>query len=237
MTKLNDSATVTLPSPTTVLVHGYVRLVAIMGSEDFICESARVSNDFASGDAERNKKLIAFLTSHQHTSPFEMCEVIFDLKMPIFVARQWLRHRTAHLQEFSQRYSNVHREFYIPDVGRFNFQGSKNRQVSGDVIPPQQATSMRNRMWHQCMAAFDLYEDLIKSGLSREKARIILPLNTFTTVRWKCDLLNTMKLLKLRLADDTQWETVQYAKMVVSHLWPTFPNVTEQWLGDLLQPS
>ena len=234
MTKINDFAPNVLMDTTKVLNHGYVRFVATMGSEDFICESARISTGFDHGDPDRNKKLITFLVKHKHTSPFEMCEVIFDLKFPIFVARQWGRHRTAHPQEFSQRYSNVEREFYLPELDQMKLQGVTNRQVSGKVIPPQQAVSLRHRMLHQCTAAFDLYEDLIRSGMSREQARMILPLNTYTTIRWKCDLLNTMKLLRLRLADDTQWETVQYARVVVLYLWPMFPNVIEQWLGDLL---
>lgn len=213
------------------LDHGYVALVHYLGDENFICESARVSTGFDPGDPERNAKLIKFLVKHMHTSPLEMAEVVFDLKMPIFVARQFLRHRTAHPQEFSQRYSEVDSQFYLPGIDNINFQGKTNRQVSGGKMPANQAASLRNRMLHACTAAFHLYHDLLACGMSREQARIILPLNTYTVIRWKCDLHNTMKMLKLRLAEDAQFEIRTYAEAMASLVRDRFPNVCETFLG------
>jgi thymidylate synthase (FAD) len=218
---------------TPVLDHGFVRLVDYMGSDEAVAEAARVSTD---GDGVRSTSddelLIRYLMRNRHTSPFEMVELKFHCAMPIFVARQWVRHRTASLNEMSGRYSQLPELTYVPAAERISWQSPLNRQGSGSRVPPELAERVRFEWGQESSSAFALYEELLgrishesfaeddfkviaeNGGVSRELARINLPLSTYTQWYWKVDLHNLFHFLELRLDEHAQWELRQYAEVI-----------------------
>ena len=205
---------------TRVLDYGVVRLQDHMGGDKDIVDAARVSYDPHSTDHTRSDEgLIRYLYRHKHTTPFEMCELKFYLKMPIFVARQWIRHRTANINEYSGRYSVMKNEFHVPKVVRqqslANKQGSEGQATISDLLVED---------WHiRTGKQFHVYEDLIQNNVAREQARIHLPLSTYTELYWKIDLHNLFHFLKLRTDPHAQEEIRVYADAIeemVSHLYP-----------------
>ena len=187
------------------LDHGHVVLLDVMGSDEDIEYAARMSYANGTRTVSQTQSLLDFLMRHEHTSPCEMVEIKFQIKMPIFVMRQLVRHRTASLNEMSLRYSKATDEFYVPALSRMNTQSSSNKQCSSEELIDWPAEA-RNLISVFNENAFDGYTALLDSGLSREIARGILPVNGYTEVVWKIDLKNLMHFLKLRLHSHAQKE-------------------------------
>ena len=187
------------------LDHGHVVLLDVMGSDEDIEYAARMSYANGTRTVSQTQSLLDFLMRHEHTSPFEMVEIKFQIKMPIFVMRQLVRHRSASLNEVSLRYSKATDEFYVPALSRMNTQSSSNKQCSSEELIDWPAET-RNLISVFNENAFDGYTALLDSGLSREIARGILPVNGYTEVVWKIDLKNLMHFLKLRLHSHAQKE-------------------------------
>lgn len=209
-----------------VLDHGLVALIDSMpaavdvvdgwGSGDQrIVDAARVS---IAGRGVRpvsdDKKLLRYLLANRHTSPFEKVRFEFDVKLPIFIARQWIRHRTGSFNEMSARYGVMPNEFYIPAVDRMQAQSKDNKQASGDALPVDVAEHLRAGIEHNNEASFAVYELMIGNGLARELARMVLPVNLYTRWWWTVDLHNLMHFLRLRLHSHAQYEIRVYAEAI-----------------------
>ena len=195
-----------------VLDHGFVRLVDYLGGDDRIVQAARVSYGEGTRSVREDAALIDYLLRHAHTSPFEQVVLTFHLKMPIFVARQWMRHRTARANEISGRYSVLPNEFYLPATDQVRPQSSTNKQGRGDEAVPADLQERVLRLLHGAQdARYAEYEGLLEDGLARELARIHLPLSLYTEMYWQIDLHNLMHFLRLRLDDHAQYEIRVYA--------------------------
>lgn len=228
MTKrpMNAGAEKWLNEDVQVLDHGKVILLDYMGSDEEIVNAARLSYGKGTKTVSENQGLINYLMRNRHTSPFEQCELKFFLKMPIFVARQLVRHRTASLNEYSMRYSEAVDEFYIPTVEQFRSQSKTNKQGSDEVTTTGPlATIAIEGMKSQARRSFDLYTDLLKLGLAREIARSVLPVSTYTTWYWKIDLHNLIHLLGLRLDSHAQYEIRVFAEQIAAVVKDAFPMV------------
>jgi thymidylate synthase (FAD) len=197
-----------------VLDHGYVQLVDVMGDDQAIVDAARVSIAGENVKAQSsNVGLIRYLMRHRHTTPFEMVEFKFRCKMPIFVARQWIRHRTANVNEMSGRYSELPEEFYVPELDVIKKQASANKQGrSAEGYTRDDQEAIRTDIAEQAGDAFKLYRSLLSDDLARELARIDLPLSTYTEWIWKIDLHNLMHFLGLRLHPHAQYEIRVYGE-------------------------
>jgi thymidylate synthase (FAD) len=189
-----------------ILDHGSIELVDWMGDDSDIVKAARISTGASTKSPEEDARLIDYLMEHYHTSPFEMCEIKFKIKMPIFIARQLMRHRCASINEFSGRYSEMKEEFYEPIV--FRKQSQINHQGSeGEFLNSSLTQSVSNFS----KETFELYTQFLQQGVSREMSRIVLPLSTYTSFFWKIDLHNLLKFLKLRMDPTAQQEIRLYA--------------------------
>lgn len=208
---------------TKVLDHGFIKVQEVMGSDKTIAESARMSYGRGTKKVNNDEGLINYLMNNHHTSPMEMGEIKFHIRMPIFVARQWIRHRTANLNEYSGRYSEMVRLFYLPELSEIRDQHKVNKQGSGNSLSVDKASEAQYNILTASDYAFDEYENLLALGVSRETARIILPLNTYTEVVWKLDVSNLIKFLWLRDDDHAQWEIRQYAIEVAKAVKENFP--------------
>lgn len=197
----------------TVLDHGFVRLVDYMGGDARIVQTARVSYGEGTKSVREDAALIDYLMRHHHTSPFEHVVMEFHCKMPIFVARQWIRHRTARLNEISGRYSVMEDEFYVPEPAQVLYQSRDNKQGrSADEVPPELRQKVVELIRRDQGAAYASYEELIHDGIARELARINLPLSLYTQWYWQMDLHNLFHFIKLRADTHAQWEIRQYAE-------------------------
>jgi thymidylate synthase (FAD) len=194
-----------------VLEHGYVVLVDYMGSDAAIVQAARVSYGAGTKTVRDDRGLIRYLMRHHHTTPFEMVEMKFLLRLPIYVARQVIRHRTANVNEYSARYSVVADEFDVPAPGAVRLQSTRNRQGRGDPAPPEIEAKFRGDLGRLCSEAYRIYTEALKAGVARETARMVLPLAYYTEWYWKIDLHNLLHFLALRLDPHTQEETRLYA--------------------------
>lgn len=208
-----------------VLDHGFFIVREVMGSDKAIADSARMSYGRGTKKVNSDQGLINYLVQNYHTSPLEMGEIRVHMRLPIFVMRQLVRHRTANLNEYSGRYSEMVRLFYIPELEHICSQDKVNKQGSAEPLDEETAVKVQNYMTEICNDAFDVYEDLLKSGVSRETARIVLPLNTYTEVVWKMDVSNLIKFLKLRDDSHAQYEIRVYAKLIAEALGHFFPAV------------
>lgn len=211
----------------SVLDKGFVRVIDYMGDDGAIVQAARVSYGKGTKSVSEDAGLIRYLMRHMHTTPFEMCELKLHVKLPIFVARQWVRHRTANINEYSARYSVLEREFYIPELGDVAQQSASNRQGRGGVAATKSAEGVRRRMVKDAEQAFDTYEALLDQagpaqGISRELARIGLPLSTYTEWYWKIDLHNLFHFLRLRADEHAQLELRKYATEIL--------KIVEKWV-------
>jgi len=198
-----------------VLDHGFVRLVDYMGNDRRIVQAARVSYGSGTKTFREDAILIDYLLRHQHTSPFE--HVVFELhcKMPIFVARQWIRHRTARINEISGRYSVMADEFYVPPQDQIKGQSEDNKQGRDTKeVPPELQGKVLQILERDQGTAYASYEELLKDGIARELARINLPLSLYTQWYWQMDLHNLLHFLELRMDPHAQWEIQQYANAV-----------------------
>lgn len=220
-----------------VLDHGFVRLVDHMGDDAAIVQAARVSYGAGTKSVSDDEGLIRYLVRHQHTTPLEMCEVKLHCKMPIFVARQWVRHRTANINEYSARYSILSNEFYLPELEQMTPQSAQNKQGRSEAVADEDVGLMLEEVREELKLAsedaYDLYMDLLGEsdsakdcgfpGISRELARIALPVNYYTEWYWKVDLHNLFHFLKLRMDPHAQWEIRVYAEAVAKLVQPLFP--------------
>ncbi len=205
-----------------VLNHGSVKLVEHMGSDLSIVRSARVSYDADWREGGDDAKLIDYLVKNRHTSPFESVVFTFEVKAPIFVFRQWHRHRTWSFNEVSARYSELPEEFYIPEVSQITTQSKSNKQMRTDVEHPR-AQDIQNIVSRQCAFAFQSYHQLIEIGCPRELARGVLPVNTFSRMFATVDLHNLAHFLKLRLHEHAQYEIRVYAQAMLELIEPVVP--------------
>jgi thymidylate synthase (FAD) len=202
----------------SVLDHGLVRLVDYMGDDGAICQAARVSYGRGTKSVQNDEGLIRYLMRHWHSTPFEMCEAKFHVKLPVFVARQWIRHRTANVNEYSARYSILDREFYIPARGDLAAQSTVNNQGRGEALANDEAQRVLDWLKEDAARTYDHYEAMIsqegQQGLARELARMNLPANIYTQWYWKCDLHNLLHFLRLRADSHAQYEIRVYAEMM-----------------------
>jgi len=205
-----DAAEALLDTPIDVLDKGFVRLVDYLGSDARIVQSARVSYGAGTKSVREDAALIDYLMRHRHTSPFEQVVLTFHLKMPIFVARQWIRHRTARLNEISGRYSVMEETFYVPEPEQVRSQGTHNKQGSGQALADPD--DFVNAVTQQQQDAYDRYEQALEHGVARELARINLPLSLYTEMYWQIDLHNLFHFLALRLDSHAQYEIRVYAE-------------------------
>ena len=201
-----------------VLDHGFVRVVDYMGDDAAICQAARVSYGKGTKSVQNDVGLIRYLMRHWHSTPFEMCEIKLHVKLPVFVARQWIRHRTANVNEYSARYSILDREFYIPDADSLAAQSAVNNQGRGRVLQGAEAARVLNILKTDSDRAYDNYEAMIsdegQDGLARELARMNLPANIYTQWYWKVDLHNLFHFLRLRADAHAQYEIRVYADVI-----------------------
>jgi thymidylate synthase (FAD) len=193
-----------------VLDKGFVRLVDYLGGDARIVQAARVSYGAGTKTVREDKGLIHYLYRHQHTSPFEQVQLSFHVKLPIFVARQWVRHRTARLNEVSGRYSIMPDEFYVPDTDRIRYQSSDNKQGSGDPMPFDFARGAVDSIDSEQRCIYQNYSLMVEAGVARELARINLPLSLYTEWYWQIDLSNLFHFLALRLDPHAQYEIREY---------------------------
>ncbi len=210
-----------------VLDHGFVRVVDYMGDDAAIVQAARVSYGRGTKRVSEDAGLIRYLMRHRHSTPFEMCEIKFHVKLPIFVARQWIRHRTANVNEISARYSVLDREFYLPEPAQIAAQSATNRQGRGDALAPEEAARVLDLLRDEATRAHDLYEDLLntdadgaprdpdKPRLARELARMTLTLGAYTQWYWKTNLHNLFNFLALRADAHAQYEIRAYADVML----------------------
>ena len=201
-----------------VLDHGLVRVIDYMGDDAAITQAARVSYGRGTKAVQNDEGLIRYLMRHWHSTPFEMCEVKFHVKLPVFVARQWIRHRTANVNEYSARYSILDREFYIPAPEHLAAQSTVNNQGRGELLEGEEAARVLDILREDAMRSYDHYEDMLsqdgQKGLARELARMNLPANVYTQWYWKVDLHNLFHFLSLRADAHAQYEIRAYAEVM-----------------------
>ena len=212
-----------LYKPIEVLDHGFIRVIDYMGDDTSIVQSARVSYGKGTKQISNDKGLIKYLMRHRHSTPFEMCEIKFHIKLPIFIARQWIRHRTANVNEYSARYSILDKEFYIPSPENLAAQSATNNQGRGDALTTEEASNVIDILRRDAEQTYSNYETLLnenssgetiddnKAGIARELARMNLTLNTYTQWYWKIDLNNLLHFLALRADGHAQYEIRVYA--------------------------
>jgi len=225
-----------------VLDHGFVRVVDYMGDDSSIVQAARVSYGKGTKKVSTDSGLIKYLMRHRHSTPFEMCEIKYHVKLPIFVARQWIRHRTANVNEYSARYSILDKEFYLPSKENLAAQATSNRQGRGDVINGKQADNILNILKKDAEQTYTNYELMLNEkydgskinktnkGLARELARMNLTLNTYTQWYWKTDLLNLLNFLSLRADSHAQYEIRAYADVMINSLKRWAPITFEAFM-------
>ncbi|MCO8146154.1 FAD-dependent thymidylate synthase [Rhodovulum tesquicola] len=201
-----------------VLDHGLIRVIDYMGDDAAICQAARVSYGTGTKSVSNDEGLIRYLMRHWHSTPFEMCEVKFHVKLPVFVARQWIRHRTANVNEYSARYSILDREFYIPAPDALAAQSTVNNQGRGELLEGDEAARVLDILKTDAARAYDNYEAMLSTegqkGLARELARMNLPANIYTQWYWKTDLHNLFHFLRLRADIHAQYEIRVYAQVM-----------------------
>ena len=225
-----------------ILDHGFVRVIDYMGDDTSIVQAARVSYGKGTKKVSTDSGLIKYLMRHWHSTPFEMCEIKYHIKLPIFIARQWIRHRTANVNEYSARYSILDKEFYLPSQENLAAQSKNNRQGRGEVLTGDQAKEVLNLLKNDAERTYDNYQTMLnerydgsvidekKFGLARELARMNLTLNTYTQWYWKTDLLNLMNFLRLRADSHAQFEIRAYADVMLDTLKKWVPITFEAFM-------
>lgn len=210
-----------------VLDHGFVRVIDYMGDDGAVVQAARVSYGRGTRKLSEDRGLINYLMRHRHTTPFEMCEIKYHIKLPIFIARQWIRHRTANVNEYSARYSILDKEFYLPAPEHIAAQSASNRQGRGAPLPAEQAEQVLDLLRADAERCYRTYQQLLnideddaaldpdRPGLARELARMNLTLNSYTQWYWKIDLHNLLHFLSLRADSHAQYEIRVYAETLM----------------------
>ena len=214
-----------------VLDHGFVSLVDYMGTDECIERAARVSYGYGTRQTSQTRGLLRYLRRHMHTTPSEMIEFKFHCSMPMFIARQWIRHRSANVNEYSGRYSLMPMLFYTPSEEQLQTQSRQNNQGrSGTSVEPQKYTEAVSR-WNEIRAKSQAaYEWMTNEDMARELARIDLPLSTYTQWYWKIDLHNLLHFLKLRVDHHAQWEIQEYGRVMAGMLKRVAPLSYEAWI-------
>ena len=222
-----------------VLDHGFIRVIDYMGDDQYEVQAARVSYGKGTKKVSEDRGLIRYLMRHRHSTPFEMCEIKLHVKLPIFVARQWIRHRTASINEYSARYSVLDKEFYIPSEKNLAIQSNINKQGRGKVLSKNRSQEALKMLKDDAQKTYQTYEYLLnetnegkiinknKEGLTRELARINLTLNTYTQWYWKTNLHNLMNFIQLRADDHAQYEIRVYAKIIFDIMKKWVPLTSE----------
>ncbi|MBI0534238.1 FAD-dependent thymidylate synthase [Roseomonas sp. KE2513] len=225
--------------PLAVLDHGFVRVVDYMGDDSAVVQAARVSYGRGTKAANEDRGLIRYLMRHRHSTPFEMCEIKYHVKLPIFVARQWIRHRMANINEYSARYSILDREFYLPAPEQLAAQSAVNRQGRGAVLEGDEAARVLDLLREDATRNYDHYLEMLnedaegrvieegRTGLARELARMNLTLNAYTQWYWKADLHNLLNFLALRADAHAQYEIRVYADAMLDTVKAWVPLVHE----------
>ena len=221
------------------LDHGFIRVVDYMGDDQAVVQAARVSYGKGTTRVTEDRGLIRYLMRHRHSTPFEMCEIKLHVKLPMFIARQWIRHRTASINEYSARYSVLDKEFYIPDAKDLAVQSVSNRQGRGGVLSEKDSNEALEMLKRDAEKCFDTYEYLLneksngdiidnnRDGLARELARINLTLNTYTQWYWKTNLHNLMNFIYLRADSHAQYEIRVYADIIYDIMKAWVPITAE----------
>jgi thymidylate synthase (FAD) len=203
-----------------VLDHGFIRVIDYMGDDAAIVQAARVSYGAGTKHVQNDEGLIRYLMRHWHSTPFEMCEIKLHVKLPVFVARQWIRHRTANVNEYSARYSILDREFYIPQPEQLAAQSVVNNQGRGEVLTGAESARVLDILKRDAAQCYDNYESMLsqdgQQGLARELARMNLPMNIYTQWYWKVDLHNLFHFLRLRADAHAQYEIRVYAEAIAA---------------------
>ncbi len=233
-----------LYEPLQVLDHGFVRVVDYMGDDAAIVQAARVSYGRGTKKLTEDRGLIRYLLRHWHTTPFEMCEIKLHVKLPIFVARQWIRHRTANVNEYSARYSILDNEFYIPTPDHLAAQSQSNRQGRGDVLTGVEAAQVLDMLKSDSEQCYSHYMEMLnldpqtdevlnkdKQGLARELARMNVPVNFYTQWYWKIDLHNLLHFVRLRADAHAQYEIRAYADAILGIIERWVPHTYEAFLS------
>lgn len=219
-----------------VLDHGFVRAIDYLGNDAAIVQMARVSYGSGTKSVSTDRALIRYLLKHYHSSPFEGCEIKLHVKLPVFVARQWIRHRTANVNEYSARYSILDGEFYIPEPEHLAMQSQDNKQGRSAVLPPDVAETVRRWLIEDASRSYQTYSNLIDDpdeggiGLARELARMNLPVNIYTQWYWKVDLHNLFHFLRLRADAHAQYEIRVYADAIANLVQTWVPHAFEAWV-------
>ena len=225
-----------------ILDHGFIRVIDYMGDDTSVVQSARVSYGKGTKKISTDSGLIKYLMRHWHSTPFEMCEIKYHVKLPIFIARQWIRHRTANVNEYSARYSILDKEFYLPKEEHLAAQSKNNRQGRGDIVDSSKAKEILNLLKNDAEQTYNNYETMLNErydgsiidkdsvGLARELARMNLTLNTYTQWYWKTDLLNLMNFLRLRADSHAQYEIRAYADVMLDTLKKWVPITYEAFM-------
>jgi len=225
-----------------VLDHGFVRVIDYMGDDAAIVQAARVSYGRGTRRVSEDAGLIRYLMRHRHSTPFEMCEIKYHVKLPIFVARQWIRHRTANVNEYSARYSILDREFYLPAPEHLAAQSVANRQGRGDVLTGDEAARVLDLLRDDATRCYDHYAEMLnedadgpardpsRQGLARELARMNLTLSTYTQWYWKIDLYNLFHFLSLRADAHAQYEIRAYAEAMLGSVAAWVPVAHKAFL-------
>ncbi len=225
-----------------ILDHGFIRVVDYMGDDTSIVQSARVSYGKGTKKVSTDEGLIKYLMRHWHSTPFEMCEIKYHIKLPIFIARQWIRHRTANVNEYSARYSILDKEFYLPHPKHLAAQSQSNRQGRGDILDEEKAKKVLDLLKGDAEQTYNNYETMLNErydgtvidensvGLARELARMNLTLNTYTQWYWKTDLLNLMNFLRLRADQHAQYEIRAYADAMLGTVKKWVPITYEAFM-------
>ncbi len=225
-----------------ILDHGFIRVIDYMGDDTSIVQAARVSYGKGTKKVSTDSGLIKYLMRHWHSTPFEMCEIKYHVKLPIFIARQWIRHRTANVNEYSARYSILDKEFYLPSAKHLAAQSQNNRQGRGEILEGENAKKVLDLLKGDAEQTYNNYEKMLNerydgsvidkdgTGLARELARMNLTLNTYTQWYWKTDLLNLMNFLRLRADHHAQYEIRAYADVMLDTVKKWVPITYEAFM-------
>lgn len=230
-----------------VLDNGFIRVIDYMGDDSAVVQAARVSYGKGTKKVNNDKALINYLMRNEHTSPFEMCEIKFHVKLPIFVARQWIRHRTANVNEYSARYSILKSEFYFPEICDVCEQSADNKQSRGTTVDESYAAKIIDMIKQDSLRLYDHYQlmlnidesgnivDQSRPSIAREISRIMLPLNTYTEFYWKIDLHNLLRFIKLRISEHAQLEIRKYAYAIADIIKAWMPYTYEAFENHVLK--
>lgn len=217
-----------------ILDHGFVRVVDYMGNDNSIVQAARTSYGKGTKEISEDANLIRYLLRHRHTSCFEMADLKLHIKMPIFIARQWIRHRTASVNEYSARYSLMEDEFYIPEYEQLAVQSNDNKQGRGELLSKDKAKIVRDILIEDSQRTYDNYDKMVDEDgdikLARELARINLTINCYTQWYWKINLHNLLHFLTLRIDSHAQYEIRIYAKLIAEILQGWCPITYQAWM-------